>query len=48
MVVIYEISRRYLAIQASEWVTLLFFSLQAIITPGPVTRYLQKACWPGL
>lgn len=30
------------AVQTSDWVTLLFFSLQAIIVPGVVTWYLQK------
>lgn len=30
------------AVQWSEWVTWLFFSLQAIVAPGIVTWYLQK------
>ena len=30
------------AVQTSDWVTLLFFSIQAIIAPGIVTWYLQK------
>ena len=30
------------AVQTSDWVTLLFFSLQAIVAPGVVTWYLQK------
>lgn len=30
------------AVEATGWVTLLFFSLQAIIAPGLVTWYLQK------
>ncbi len=34
------------AVEWSEWVTLLFFSLQAIVAPGIVTWYLQKIYRP--
>lgn len=34
------------AVQTSDWVTLLFFSLQAIFAPGVVTWYLQKIYRP--
>lgn len=34
------------AVQTSDWVTLLFFSLQAIFVPGVVTWYLQKIYRP--
>lgn len=34
------------AVQTSDWVTLLFFSLQAIFVPGIVTWYLQKVYRP--
>lgn len=34
------------AAQTSDWVTLLFFSLQAIVAPGIVTWYLQKIYQP--
>lgn len=34
------------AVQTSDWITLLFFSLQAIFAPGVVTWYLQKVYRP--
>ena len=35
------------AVEWSEWVTLLFFSLQAIVAPGLVTWYLQYVYKPA-
>ncbi len=32
----------------SEWITLLFFTLQAVIAPGLVTWYLQRAYRPRM
>ncbi|MEM9313269.1 MAG: CPBP family intramembrane glutamic endopeptidase [Pseudomonadota bacterium] len=34
-------------VQTSDWVTLIFFTLQAIVAPGIVTWYLQKAYRPA-
>lgn len=34
------------AVQTGDWVTLLFFTLQAIVAPGIVTWYLQKVYRP--
>ena len=34
------------AVEWSEWVTLLFFSLQAIVAPGAVTWYLTRVYRP--
>ena len=35
------------AVAKSEWYTLLFFSLQAIVAPGLVTWYLQRVYRAG-
>jgi membrane protease YdiL (CAAX protease family) len=34
------------AVEWNEWVTLLFFSLQAIVAPGVVTWYLMRVYRP--